>query len=127
MKPNAFGLPHTEGERAMLQRLLSRRRRWLASRHAHRARNIHDTHAAESETLAQHLETIGESIKSMFKDAAEIVRGHRVITESNAEVLAGDILNIGNDEGNRQNVIVSSLLDARAAVDKISALTKEKK
>jgi hypothetical protein len=63
----------------------------------------------------------------MFKDAAEIVRGHRVITESNAEVLAGDILNIGNDEGNRQNVIVSSLLDARAAVDKISALTKEKK
>jgi hypothetical protein len=50
-----------------------------------------------------------------------------VITESNAEVLAGDILNIGNDEGNRQNVIVSSLLDARAAVDKISALTKEKK
>jgi hypothetical protein len=40
---------------------------------------------------------------------------------------AGDILNIGNDEGNRQNVIVSSLLDARAAVDKISALTKEKK
>jgi hypothetical protein len=41
--------------------------------------------------------------------------------------LAGDILNIGNDEGNRQNVIVSSLLDARAAVDKISALTKEKK
>jgi hypothetical protein len=66
-------------------------------------RDVRDPRRSDAETPRRQ-----PPVKSMFKDAAEIVRGHRVITESNAEVLAGDILNIGNDEGNRQNVIVSA-------------------
>src|SRR5262252_2070716 len=46
---------------------------------AEMVRSVHERHAAEGETLAQHLEQIGETFSQMCKEAANQVRQQRIL------------------------------------------------
>lgn len=79
-------------------------------------RDIHTTHAAEGETLAKHLEQIGENISAMCREAANQVRELRIMPKEMAESTANDLISIGEMEARRNETVTRGLLAARDAI-----------
>jgi hypothetical protein len=79
-------------------------------------RELHKTHEAEGETLAQHLEHIGNTFHDMCKEAARQVRELRIMPKEMAEQTATDLMKLGQDEAKRHETISSALITARNAL-----------
>lgn len=83
---------------------------------AEMVRGVHAAHTAEGETLAQHLESIGEAFLQQCKEAAATVREQRVLPAEMAEKMADDLMRIGEMEAQRQAKVASGLTAARDAL-----------
>jgi hypothetical protein len=83
---------------------------------AEMVREVHKSHEAEGETLAQHLEHIGETFASMCKEAANEVRKQRILPGEMASKMADELIEIGNLEFERQTRVARGLTAARDAI-----------
>jgi hypothetical protein len=79
-------------------------------------RGVHETYAAEGETLAQHLETKGKEFMELFAEAAKAVRELRIVPKESAEATANDLVDIGRMEQERHAIVSKGLMDARQAL-----------
>jgi hypothetical protein len=84
-------------------------------------RKIHEAHAGESETLAKHIEQIGETFLDFCKDAADKVRKQRIMPEEMANKTADELMLMGREESERQARVARGLTAARDAIIGIDA------
>jgi len=92
---------------------------------AEMVRGLHQRHEAEGETLAQHLEQIGQDVLDMCKEAAAQVRAQRIMPKEMADKIADDLINIGQTESARQAVVAKGLTAARDAIIGIDQAPKQ--
>jgi hypothetical protein len=85
-------------------------------RAADMVRGVHERHQAEGETMAQHLEKIGEEFAAMCKDAANQIRAQRILPSEMADRIAENLLQIGHQEAERQATVARGLTTARDAI-----------
>lgn len=90
-------------------------------RAADMVRGVHERHAAEGETMALHLEKIGEEFAAMCKDAADQIRKQRILPAEMADRIAENLLEIGQQESQRQATVARGLTTARDAILGIDA------
>jgi hypothetical protein len=79
-------------------------------------RGVHERHAAEGETLAMHLEKIGEEFAEMCRQAADQIRKQRILPAEQAAKIADDLVHIGSTEAERQATVARGLTAARDAI-----------
>jgi hypothetical protein len=94
---------------------------------AEMVRGVHERHAAEGETLALHLEQIGETFMQMCKEAAGQIRQQRILPKEMSDKIADDVLRIGEMEAERQAVVSRGLKAASEAIlgiDKKDEITR---
>ena len=82
-------------------------------------RSVHEMHKAEGETLAQHLEQIGETFMKLCKEAARQVRDVRIMPQEMAESTANDLAELGKREYERFRKVTAGLVEARDALNAI--------
>jgi uncharacterized coiled-coil DUF342 family protein len=90
-------------------------------RAADMVRGVHERHSAEGETMAQHLEKIGEEFAAMCKEAADQIRKQRILPAEMADRIAENLLEIGHQEAERQATVARGLTAARDAILGIDA------
>jgi hypothetical protein len=88
-------------------------------------RDVHKTHEAEAETLARHMEQIGDNLKNMCDEVAKQIRDARVMPKEMAEETANELLEIGSKEADRHDRVSNGLLAARKAVLDINPPAEE--
>jgi len=117
--------PSVEEELGQLVRTIERTNEPDANQHpaliacqkaAEMVRGVHERHAAEGETLAQHLEQIGEQFMQMCKQAADQVRQQRILPQEMATKMADDLVRVGQLEASRQARVAHGLTAARDAI-----------
>jgi len=84
-------------------------------------RKIHEAHVGESETLAKHIEQIGETFLDFCKDAADKIRKQRIMPEEMANKTADELMLMGREESERQARVARGLTAARDAIVGIDA------
>lgn len=84
-------------------------------------RKVHEAHAGESETLAKHIEQIGETVLEFCKDAANKIRQQRIMPEEMANKTADELMLMGKEEAERQAKVARGLTAARDAIVGIDA------
>jgi len=90
-------------------------------RAAEQIRKVHEAHAGESETLAGHIEQIGQTIMDFCKEAANKIRQQRIMPEEMAAKTADELINMGREESLRQARVARGLTAARDAIIGIDA------
>src|SRR5262245_52437705 len=55
-------------------------------------RKVHEAHAGESETLAKHIEQIGQTFMEFCKEAADKIRQQRIMPEEMANKTADELM-----------------------------------
>jgi hypothetical protein len=88
---------------------------------AEMVRNVHKAHSEQSETLAQHIEHIGETFLGMCKEAANKIREQRILPEEMSNKTADELELMGKTETERQLRVSSGLKAARDAIVGIDA------
>jgi len=79
-------------------------------------RGVHERHASEGETLAMHIEKIGETFHEMCKEAANQIRSQRVLPQEMANKMADELVEMGRMEAERQGRVSRGLTAARDAL-----------
>jgi len=79
-------------------------------------RGVHERHAAEGETLAKHLEQIGETFMEMCKEAANQIRQQRILPLEMSNKMADELVEMGRTEAERQARVSQGLTAARDAL-----------
>jgi hypothetical protein len=105
--PGLPALPRTQHSTAIVE---------ACKKAAEMIRDVHKMHAAEAETLARHMEQIGDNLKNMCDEVAKQIRDARVLPEEMAQETAAELLDIGNKEADRHDRVTNGLLAARKAV-----------
>jgi len=83
---------------------------------AEMVRKVHERHSAEGETLAQHLEQIGEKFLELCKEAANQIRQQHILPKEMAGKMADELVDIGQKEAKRQAIVSRGLTAARDAI-----------
>jgi len=79
-------------------------------------RSVHLAHAEQSETLAKHIEQIGETFMAMCKETADRIRADRILPEEMSSKMADELLEMGQMETERQTRVSKGLTAARDAI-----------
>jgi len=85
-------------------------------RAAEMVRGVHERHASEGETFAQHIEHIGETFMKMCKQMADDVRNQRILPEEMSVKMADELIQMGQMEAERQARVSRGLIAARDAL-----------
>ena len=88
---------------------------------AEMVRNVHKAHSEQSETLAQHIEHIGETFLGLCKEAANKIREQRILPEEMSNKTADELEDMGKTETERQQRVSAGLRAARDAIVGIDA------
>jgi len=83
---------------------------------AEMVRNVHKAHSEQSETLAQHIEHIGETFSGLCKEAAERIRNERILPQEMSNKTADELEEMGKLETERQLRVAHGLRAARDAI-----------
>jgi len=84
-------------------------------------RSVHVAHSEQGETLAKHLEHIGETFMGMCKEAADKIREQRILPEEMSAKMADELEEMGRTEAERQGRVKRGLTAARDAILGIDA------
>ena len=79
-------------------------------------RSVHVAHSEQGETLAKHLEHIGETFMGMCKEAADRIRAERVVPQEMSKKMADELEDMGKAEAERQARVKYGLIAARDAI-----------
>jgi len=79
-------------------------------------RSVHNAHAEQSETMAKHIEHIGETFMGMCKEFADKIREGRILPEEMSNKTADELEQMGKAETERQLRVSSGLKAARDAI-----------
>jgi|SRR5215831_5332230 len=79
-------------------------------------RNVHKAHAEQGETMAKHLEQIGQTFMDMCKEAADKIREQRILPEEMSNKMADELEHMGKTEAERQTRVKHGLTAARDAI-----------
>jgi hypothetical protein len=79
-------------------------------------RNVVKAHSEQGETLAKHIEHIGETFMGMCKEAADRIRAERIMPEEMSNKTADELEHMGRTEAERQARVKAGLTAARDAI-----------
>jgi len=79
-------------------------------------RSVHNAHSEQSETMAKHIEHVGETIMGLCKEFADKIREGRILPEEMSNKTADELEEMGKIEMERQLRVSSGLRAARDAI-----------
>jgi hypothetical protein len=79
-------------------------------------RSVVKAHSEQGETLAKHIEHIGETFMGLCKEAADRIRAERILPEEMSNKTADELEHMGRTEAKRQARVKHGLTAARDAI-----------